>query len=66
LKILTMGTALISMIVVQMTAGVPVDPVESSAFVLISLSGIALAVVALRTIRDDPLELVAQASPRAL
>jgi hypothetical protein len=66
LKILTMGTALISMIIVQMSAGVAVDPLVSAAFVLISLSGIALAVVTLRTIRDDRLEPVPQASPRGL
>jgi hypothetical protein len=52
LKILTMGAALISMIIVQLLAGVAVDPVISAAFVLISLSGIVLAVMALRTIRD--------------
>lgn len=52
LKILTMGAALISMIIVQLLAGVAVDPVISVAFVLISLSGIVLAVVTLRTIRD--------------
>ena len=66
LKILTMGTALISMIIVQMSAGVAVDPVVSVAFVLISLSGITLAVVTLRTIRDDRIEPVPQASPRGL
>jgi hypothetical protein len=52
LKILTMGAALISMIIVQLLAGVAVDPVISAAFVLISLSGIVLAVMTLRTIRD--------------
>jgi hypothetical protein len=66
LKMLTMGAALISMIIVQMSAGVAVDPVVSAAFVIICLSGIALAVVTLRTIQDDPPELVPQASPRAL
>jgi hypothetical protein len=49
-----------------MSAGVAVDPLVSAAFVLISLSGIALAVVTLRTIRDDRLEPVPQASPRGL
>ena len=52
LKVLMMGTALISMIIVQVLAGVAVDPVISVVFVLISLSGIGLAVVTLRTIRD--------------
>jgi hypothetical protein len=52
LKILTMGAALISMIIVQLLAGVAVDPVTSVVFVLISLSGIVLGVVTLRTIRD--------------
>ena len=51
-KVLTMGTALISMIIIQLRAGVVVDPVVSIVFVLISLSGIALAVVTLRSIRD--------------
>ena len=62
MKILTMGTALISMIIVQMSAGVAVDPVVSFAFVLISISGITLAAVALRTIRDDQTELLPKAS----
>jgi hypothetical protein len=66
LKMLTMGAALISMIIVQMSAGVAVDPLVSAAFVVICLSGIALAVITLRTIRDDRLEPVLQASPRAL
>lgn len=52
MKILMMGTALISMIVVQVLAGVAVDPVISVVFALISLSGIVLAVVTLRSIRD--------------
>jgi hypothetical protein len=51
-KVLTMGTALVSMIIVQLRAGVVVDPVISVVFVLISLSGIVLAVVTLRSIRD--------------
>ena len=54
------------MIIVQMSAGVAVDPVVSVAFVVISLSGITLAVVTLRTIRDDRIEPVPQASPRGL
>ncbi len=52
LKLLTMGAALISMIVVQMLAGVPVDLAVSAIFALISLSGIILAVMTLRTIKD--------------
>jgi len=53
MKILMMGAALISMIVMQMLAGVTVDPVISVVFTLISLTGIVLAVLALRTIRDS-------------
>lgn len=52
LKILTMGTALIAMIIAQLLAGVAIDPLVSAIFVLISLSGILLAVVTLRHIRD--------------
>jgi len=52
LKILTMGTALIAMIISQMLAGVAVEPVTSMIFVLISLSGIILGITALRNIRD--------------
>ena len=52
LKILTMGVALIAMIINQMLDKVATDPVVSIIFVLISLSGIVLAVVALRNIRD--------------
>lgn len=52
LKILTMGTALIAMILNQVREGVAVDPVVSIIFVLISLSGMALAIAALRNIRD--------------
>lgn len=52
LKILTMGTALISMIISQMLAGVDIDPVTSVIFVLISISGITLGIVTLRNIRD--------------
>ncbi|MBK9925070.1 MAG: hypothetical protein IPP66_07235 [Anaerolineales bacterium] len=52
LKILTMGTALISMIIVQLSAGVKVDVVVSTIFVLISLSGIVLGILTLRSIRD--------------
>ncbi len=53
LKILTMGAALISMIVLQILARLPVDPVTSAIFVLISLAGIALGVTTLCTIRDE-------------
>ena len=58
-KVLTMGTALISMILIQLRAGVVVDPVVSIVFVLISLSGIVLAGITLRSIRDrsEPLSL---------
>lgn len=52
LKILTMGAALISMIIVQLVAGVAVDPFISLIFALISVAGIVLAVITLRTIRD--------------
>jgi len=51
-KILTMGTALIAMIIMQLLAGVAVDPVTSVIFVLISIAGISLAVMTLRTIQD--------------
>jgi hypothetical protein len=47
-----MGTALISMIISQMIAGVAIDPVVSAIFVLISVSGIIFGVVTLRNIRD--------------
>ena len=52
LKILTMGAALIAMIIGQILAGVTVDPVTSVIFVLISISGITFGVVALKSIRD--------------
>ena len=52
LKILTMGAALISMIIVQFLAGVKIDPVISINFVLISISGIIFGILALRNIRD--------------
>jgi hypothetical protein len=51
LKILTMGSALIAMIVGQVLAKVAVDPVISIFFVLISISGIILSLATLRTIR---------------
>ena len=53
LKILSMGTALIAMIINQMREGVVIDPVTSVIFVVISLSGMILAVAALRNIRDE-------------
>ena len=52
LKILTMGAALIAMIIGQILAGVPVDAVVSTVFVIISLSGIFLGITTLRNIRD--------------
>lgn len=52
LKILTMGAALIAMIIGQMSAGVEIDPVISVIFVLISISGITLGIMTLRNIRD--------------
>jgi hypothetical protein len=52
LKILTMGTALIAMIINQLLEGVQIDPVTSVIFVLISLAGISLGIVTLRNIRD--------------
>lgn len=53
LKILSMGTALIAMIINQAREGVAIDPVVSGVFVLISLAGMILAVAALRNIRDE-------------
>ena len=52
LKILTMGTALISMIILQILSGVAVDPIVSLGFAIISLTGITLAVVAFRAIQE--------------
>lgn len=52
LKILTMGVALISMIIVQFLAGVMIDPIVSIIFILISISGIIFGILALRNIRD--------------
>lgn len=52
LKILTMGSALIAMIIGQILSKVAVDPVTSVFFVLISISGIILAIATLRNIRD--------------
>jgi hypothetical protein len=52
LKILTMGAALIAMVISQMLAGVAIDPVTSVIFVLIGISGIIFGVMTLRNIRD--------------
>ena len=52
LKILTMGAALIAMIIVQILAGVPVDALVSTIFVIISLSGMILGIITLKNIRD--------------
>jgi hypothetical protein len=52
LKILTMGTALIAMIISQLIAGVAIDPVISVIFTVISLAGIVLGIATLRNIRD--------------
>jgi hypothetical protein len=52
LKILTMGAALISMVIVQFLAGVDIEPVTSVIFLIISLSGIILGIITLRNIRD--------------
>jgi hypothetical protein len=52
LKILTMGAALVAMIIGQILANVAIDPVVSIIFVMISLSGMILAMAALRNIRD--------------
>lgn len=58
LKILTMGAALIAMIIGQVLAGVPVDIVVSVIFVIISVSGIFLGIVTLGNIREEPVELI--------
>lgn len=52
LKILTMGAALIAMTIGQILAGVPVDVIVSTIFVIISLSGMILGTIALKSIRD--------------
>jgi hypothetical protein len=52
LKILTMGSALIAMIVGQILAKVPVDPVTSIFFILISISGIILAIITMRNVKE--------------
>ncbi len=53
-KILTMGTALMAMIISQVMAGVAVDPVTSVLFFLIAITGIVLAVLTLRSIEENP------------
>ncbi len=50
LKILTMGAALMSMMAVQLLSGVAIDPVVSAGFAAISLTGMVLAILALRCI----------------
>ena len=52
-KILTMGTALMAMIISQVIAGVAVDLVTSFLFFLISIAGIILAVLTLSSIKND-------------
>jgi hypothetical protein len=52
LKILTMGAALMAMIISQVMAGVAVDPVTSVLFFLISISGIVLAILTLGSIKQ--------------
>ena len=56
LKILTMGAALIAMIIGQILAGIPVDVVVSTIFVIISISGIVLGIVTLGNIREEPVK----------
>jgi hypothetical protein len=51
-KILMMGTALIAMIISQTLAGIDIDPVVSTAFVLICFSGIILGMITWKNVRD--------------
>jgi hypothetical protein len=51
LKILTMGAALLSMIAQMWLAGVPLEPVTTTLFGVICVSGIILAVLTLRSIK---------------
>lgn len=53
LKMLTMGAALIAMIVMQLIAGIDVDPVVTGIFVVICISGIVLSLVSLRSVEDQ-------------
>ena len=57
MKILTMGAALIAMIVSMLLAGVDVEPFTAIIFVIICLAGIAMGVVTLRNIREEPVQL---------
>jgi hypothetical protein len=52
-KILTMGAALIAMIISMMLAGVTVDPVQSILFAVICVSGITLGIVTLGSIEEE-------------
>jgi len=52
LKVFTMGSALIAMIINQMLQKVVIDPVTSVFFVLIAISGIVLSVLAFRSIHE--------------
>ncbi len=51
-KVTLFGAALIAMIVSQMLAGVPLEPVISALFVLIILAGILLTFLMLRSVRE--------------
>jgi hypothetical protein len=51
LKILTMGAALISMIIVQLLSGIEIDMAVAVGFAIISLAGIILSILTLRTIQ---------------
>jgi hypothetical protein len=50
----TMGAALLAMNVAQVLAGVQIDPVVAVAFTLIAVVDIALTVLMLRSIEEDP------------
>ena len=60
-KVLAMGAALIAMIVGMLLAGVPVDPVQTVLFAIISLTGIGLSAVTVRSVEDTRTEGVAYA-----
>jgi hypothetical protein len=51
-KMLTMGAALIAMIINQMLSSVAIDPVVSVIFTLICLIGIGLSITALRYVKE--------------
>jgi hypothetical protein len=55
-KMLTMGAALIAMVIGQLLAGVAVDMVVSAIFVVISLAGIVLGIAMLRSVEADTLK----------